>query len=48
MTPFAGRFDDAAFVVESEVMVGHRTYPDGPMQTVEPLLDEIVQAAAGI
>jgi hypothetical protein len=28
-------------------MIGHRTYPEGPMQTVETLLDEIVQAAAG-
>jgi len=37
------------FVTErdGEVMIGHRTYPDGPMQTVETLLDEIVQAAAG-
>ncbi|MDR9428345.1 MAG: DUF302 domain-containing protein [Salibaculum sp.] len=37
------------FVTErdGDVMIGHRTYPDGPMQTVETLLDEIVQAAAG-
>ncbi|NBD29826.1 MAG: DUF302 domain-containing protein [Alphaproteobacteria bacterium] len=37
------------FVTEQdgEVMVGHRTYPDGPMQAVESLLDEIVQASAG-
>lgn len=32
---------------DGEVMIGHRTYPDGPMQAVETLLDEIVQEAVG-
>ncbi len=37
------------FVAEREgaVMVGHRTYPDGEMQKVQALLDEIVQDAVG-
>jgi uncharacterized protein (DUF302 family) len=37
------------FVVEreGEVIVGHRAYPDGPMQEVETLLDEIVLEAVG-
>ena len=30
-----------------EVMVGHRTYPEGAMEAVETLLDEIVQEAVG-
>ena len=30
---------------EGEVMVGYRTYPDGEMQKVQTLLDEIVQDA---
>jgi len=29
------------------VMVGHRRYPDGPMQAVEALLSEIAREAAG-
>ncbi len=28
-----------------DVMIGYRTYPDGPMQDVQALLDEIVQEA---
>jgi uncharacterized protein (DUF302 family) len=32
---------------EGEVMVGHRTYPEGPMQEVEALLDSIVREAVG-
>ena len=36
------------FVAENEegVMIGHRTYPEGPMQKVETLLSEIVAEAA--
>jgi len=30
---------------EGEVVVGYRTYPQGPMQEVQALLDEIVQEA---
>ena len=30
---------------EGAVMVGYRTYPDGPMQDVQVMLDEIVQEA---
>ena len=35
------------FVAERDggVIVGHRTYPDGAMQKVETMLDEIVQEA---
>ena len=35
------------FVAErgGQVMVGYRTYPEGPMQEVQALLDEIVQDA---
>jgi uncharacterized protein (DUF302 family) len=32
---------------EGEVIVGHRAYPEGPMQEVETLLDEIVAEAVG-
>lgn len=37
------------FVAErdGEVMVGHRTYPEGEMQKVQTLLDEIIQDAIG-
>ena len=37
------------FVAErgDEVMVGYRNYPDGPMQEVQSLLDEIVTEAIG-
>ncbi|MEH6521772.1 DUF302 domain-containing protein [Sulfitobacter sp.] len=37
------------FVAEraGEVMVGYRTYPDGPMQEVQALLDEIAREAVG-
>lgn len=37
------------FVAErdGQVMVGHRTYPDGPMAEVEALLDDIVREAVG-
>jgi hypothetical protein len=28
-------------------MVGHRTYPEGPMQEVEALLESIVVEAVG-
>ncbi len=37
------------FVAEREgaVSVGYRTYPDGPMDAVETLLDEIAREAAG-
>ncbi|MGV6804465.1 MAG: DUF302 domain-containing protein [Ruegeria sp.] len=31
---------------EGQVMIGHRSYPDGPMQKVQNLLDEIVTEAA--
>ena len=36
------------FVIETEngVSIGHRQYPDGPMQEVEALLDGIVKEAA--
>ena len=30
-----------------EVMVGYRTYPEGPMQEVQALLDEIAREAVG-
>ncbi|PVA10711.1 DUF302 domain-containing protein [Pelagivirga sediminicola] len=30
---------------EGDVMIGYRTYPEGPMQEVQALLDEIVQEA---
>jgi uncharacterized protein (DUF302 family) len=30
---------------EGQVMIGHRTYPDGEMQKVQAFLDEIVQDA---
>ncbi|MFY0691239.1 MAG: DUF302 domain-containing protein [Paracoccaceae bacterium] len=30
-----------------EVMVGYRNYPEGPMQEVQTLLDEIVREAVG-
>jgi uncharacterized protein (DUF302 family) len=32
---------------EGEVMIGHRTYPEGPMQEVQALLDDIAREAAG-
>lgn len=32
---------------EGQVMVGHRTYPEGPMQEVEALLESIVVEAVG-
>lgn len=32
---------------EDTVMVGYRTFPDGPMKEVEALLDELARAAAG-
>jgi len=37
------------FVLErdGEVQVGHRTYPEGPMQEVQAMLDEIVAEAVG-
>lgn len=37
------------FVAEREdnVIVGYRTYPDGPMQEVQALLDEIAREAVG-
>lgn len=37
------------FVAEREgkVMVGYRNYPDGPMQEVQALLDEIAREAVG-
>ena len=37
------------FVAEREgaVMIGYRSYPEGPMQVVQSLLDEIVQEALG-
>lgn len=37
------------FVAErdDEVMIGYRTYPEGEMQKVQSLLDEIVQDALG-
>lgn len=37
------------FVAEREgkVMVGYRNYPEGPMQQVQMLLDEIVREAVG-
>ncbi|MGM0585396.1 MAG: DUF302 domain-containing protein [Pseudomonadota bacterium] len=38
------------FVAErqGEVMVGYRSYPEGPMQKVQTLLDEIAREAAGM
>lgn len=30
-----------------EVMIGYRTYPEGPMKEVQALLDEIVREAVG-
>jgi uncharacterized protein (DUF302 family) len=37
------------FVAETDgqVMIGHRSYPDGPMQEVEALLDSIILDARG-
>ena len=37
------------FVAErdGEVMIGHRAYPDGPMQEVEAMLDSIILDAQG-
>ena len=37
------------FIAERDgaVMVGHRTYPEGPMQEVQVLLDAIVREAVG-
>lgn len=37
----------AVFVADrdGEVMVGYRTFPDGPMQEVQALLDEIARAS---
>ena len=32
---------------EGDVMIGYRVYPDGPMQEVQALLDEIVLEAVG-
>lgn len=32
---------------EGQVTIGHRTFPDGPMQKVETLLKEIVAEASG-
>jgi len=32
---------------EGEVLIGHRDYPEGPMQAVEDLLSEIAAEAAG-
>lgn len=32
---------------EGEVLIGYRTYPDGPMDKVEALLDSIVKEALG-
>jgi uncharacterized protein (DUF302 family) len=32
--------------MEGEVMIGHRDYPDGPMQEVEALLDSIILEAS--
>jgi hypothetical protein len=38
------------FVAEraGEVTIGYRTFPEGPMQEVQLLLDEIVREAAGL
>ena len=37
------------FVAEKdgEVMVGYRTFPEGPMQEVQALLDDIAKEAVG-
>lgn len=32
---------------DGQVMIGHRTYPDGAMQDVQALLDDIVREAVG-
>ena len=32
---------------DGEVMIGHRAYPDGPMQEVEAMLDAIILDAQG-
>lgn len=37
-----------AETADGEVMVGYRTYPDGPMDAVEELLDGIAREAAGL
>lgn len=39
----------SVFVAEmgGEVMVGYRTYPEGPMQEVQALLDDITKEAVG-
>jgi uncharacterized protein (DUF302 family) len=38
------------FVAEQdgEVMIGHRAYPNGPMQEVEAMLDAIILSARGL
>jgi uncharacterized protein (DUF302 family) len=33
---------------DGEVMIGHRTYPDGPMQAVQTLLSDIAHDAGGM
>jgi hypothetical protein len=33
--------------MDGEVMIGHRAYPDGPMQEVEAMLDSIILDARG-
>jgi hypothetical protein len=34
--------------MDGEVMIGHRAYPDGPMQEVEAMLDSIILDARGL
>ena len=34
--------------IDGEVSVGYPTYPDGPMQEVQALLDEITQSALDV
>jgi uncharacterized protein (DUF302 family) len=33
--------------MDGKVMIGHRAYPDGPMQEVEAMLDSIILDAQG-
>jgi hypothetical protein len=32
---------------DGEVLIGYRNFPEGPMQEVQALLDEIAREAAG-
>ena len=45
VTVTAGMAED--YARDGVVIVGHRTYPEGPMQEVEALLEDIVREAVG-